>query len=332
VAELETIRVAAVQATPAILDGPGSTEKAAGLIADAASEGADLVVLPEAFIPLYPSQAWARAASGFSGFDELWERLWENSVEVPGPLVDRLVEACREAGVHCAIGINERELERPGSLYNTLLLLGPEGLIWKHRKLMPTHHERLFHGIGAGDDLEAAETPLGRVGGLICWENRMPLARYRMYASGPQIWVAPTADDSDGWLASMRHVAIESGAFVVSVPQYIPRSAFPDDFPAPLGDREVFGRGGAAIVEPAWGEVIAGPLYDREAIVTADCDLRRTLHAKRWFDSVGHYSREDVLLGEIGAPAPGTAAAQEGSSSNSSSPTTTESPRSNPAR
>jgi nitrilase len=164
---------------------------------------------------------------------------------------------------------------------------------------MPTHHERLFHGIGAGDDMDAADTPLGRIGGLVCWENRMPLARYRMYRSGPQIWVAPTADDSDGWLATMRHVAIESGAFVVSVPQYIPRSAFPGDFPVELPETEVFGRGGAAIMDPAWGEVIAGPLYDQEGMVFADCDLGRGLSAKRWFDSVGHYSREDVLLGEI---------------------------------
>jgi nitrilase len=294
--------VAAVQATPAILDAPASVAKAAKLIGEAAGEGAQLAVLPETFVPLYPSQAWASAAAGFSGFDELWERLWGNSVEVPGPLVDELVAACRKHKVHCAIGINERELERPGTIYNTVLLLGPEGLLWKHRKLMPTHHERLFHGIGAGDDLQAAETPLGRIGGLICWENRMPLARYAMYRSGPQIWVAPTADDSDGWLASMRHVAIESGAFVVSVPQYIPRSAFPGDFPAELPDCEVFGRGGAAIIEPQWGEVIAGPLYDEEGILVADCDLRSGLAAKRWFDSVGHYSREDVLLGEIDQP------------------------------
>ncbi|MGZ5312514.1 MAG: carbon-nitrogen hydrolase family protein, partial [Solirubrobacterales bacterium] len=287
--ELGTVRVAAVQATPAILDAQASVAKAAKLIGDAAGEGAQLAVLPETFVPLYPSQAWASAAAGFSGFDELWERLWGNSVEVPGPLVDQLVAACRRHKMHCAIGINERELERPGTIYNTVLLLGPEGLIWKHRKLMPTHHERLFHGIGAGEDLQAAETPLGRIGGLICWENRMPLARYAMYRSGPQIWVAPTADDSDGWLATMRHVAIESGAFVVSAPQYIPRSAFPGDFPAELPDREVFGRGGAAIIEPRWGEVIAGPLYDEEGILVADCDLRSGLAAKRWFDSVGHY-------------------------------------------
>jgi nitrilase len=169
---------------------------------------------------------------------------------------------------------------------------------------MPTHHERLFHGIGAGDDLAVAETEVGRIGGLICWENRMPLARYAVYRLGPQIWVAPTADDSDGWLATVRHIAIESGAFVVSAPQYIPRSAFPADFPVPLPEQEVFGRGGAAIVEPTWGKVIAGPLYDCEGIVSAECDLRAGLHAKRWFDSVGHYAREEVL-----APEPSESAA-----------------------
>jgi len=328
-ARLETVRISAVQATPAILDARRSVEKATGLIHDAAQDGAQLVVLPEAFVPLYPSGAWAKQAASFGGFDELWERLWENSVDVPGPLVDQLIAACRRDDVHCAIGVNEREADRPGSIYNTLLLIGPRGLLAKHRKLMPTHHERLFHGIGGGGDLKAVETPLGRVGGLICWENRMPLARYAVYRSGPQIWLAPTADDSDGWLASMRHIAIESGAYVVSVPQFIPRSAFPEDFPAELPEVEVFGRGGAAIIEPQAGEVIAGPLYDREGIVTADCDLRQGLHAKRWFDSVGHYSREDVLLGEIESPAGLT---QEGSSSNSSSPTATSSPGSKPAR
>ena len=290
----KTVRVAAVQATPVILDAEASVHKAARLIGAAARDGAELVALPETFVSLYPSNRWARAAASFGGADELWERMWESSVEVPGPLVDQLVAACAEHGVHCVIGVNERESERPGTLYNTMLTLGPEGLLAKHRKLMPTHHERLFHGIGAGDDLGVVETPLGRIGGLICWENRMPLARYAVYRSGPQIWVAPNADDSDGWLASMRHIAIESGAYVVSVPQYIPRSAFPDDFPVALGDDpdDVFGSGGAAIVEPTWGEVIAGPLYGEEGMMVADCDLREGLHAKRWFDAVGHYSRQ----------------------------------------
>jgi nitrilase len=334
VAEFRTVRVAAVQATPVILDAAASVKKAADLIGEAAADGAELIVLPETFIPLYPSAGWGKAAADFEGFDELWERLWANSVEVPGPLVDQLAAACAKHGVHLAIGVNERESQRPGTIYNALLLIGPEGLLAKHRKLMPTHHEKLFHGIGAGGDLEAVETPLGRIGGLICWENRMPLARYAVYRSGPQIWVAPTADDGDSWLATVRHIAIESGAYVVSVPQYIPKSAFPEDFPVELPEYEVFGRGGAAIIEPTDGEVIAGPLYDEEGIVTADCDLRTGLHAKRWFDSVGHYSREDVLLGEIesvpGEPAPLTD--QDGSSSNSISPTSTSSPGSKPAR
>jgi predicted amidohydrolase len=177
-----------------------------------------------------------------------------------------------------------------------MVYLGPAGVLARHRKLMPTLQERLFHGIGAGDDLGVVEVAGARVGGLICWENRMPLARYAVYREGPQIWVAPTADDSDGWVSSMRHIAIESGAFVVSVPQFIPRAAFPEDFPVPISDdREVFSRGGAVVVEPTWGEIIAGPLYGEEGMLVVDCDLRRGLHAKRWFDSVGHYSRQDVF-------------------------------------
>lgn len=292
-----TVRVAAIQATPVILDAEGTIDKACGLLRDAARHGAKLAVLPETFVPLYPSNLWARAAAGYSGFDELWQRLWENSVDVSGPLLDPLLDVCREQEIHVVIGVNEREDDRPGTLYNAMLFLGPQGVLGRHRKLMPTMHERLFHGIGAGDDLEVVETPAGRIGGLICWENRMPLARYALYRQGPQIWVAPTADDSDSWIASMRHVAIESGAFVVSVPQYVPRHAYPRNFPVPIpGDGEVIERGGAVVVEPTTGTVIAGPLYGEEGIVLADCDLRLGLHAKRWFDSVGHYAREDVFF------------------------------------
>jgi nitrilase len=294
---LPTLRVAAVQATPVILDADATITKVIDLFDTAVDDGADLVVLPECFVSLYPSGAWAAAAATWvGGADELWERMWASSVDVGGPLVQRLVDACARRGAHLAIGVNEREDHRPGSLYNTLLVLGPGGVLSRHRKLMPTMHERVFHGVGAGDDLDVVELPGGaRVGGLICWENRMPLARWAVYEGGPQIWLAPTADDSDGWLASMRHIAIEAGAFVVSVPQHIPRSAFPADFPLPLPDgADVFGRGGACIVSPG-GEVIAGPRYDEEAIVTADCDLRQALHAKRFFDVAGHYGRADVL-------------------------------------
>lgn len=324
-ASTETVRVAAIQATPVVLDVDASTDKAAGLLAQAAAEGARLAVLPETFLSVYPSNAWAAGATAFTGWDELWERMWESAVDVRGPHVARLVEVCREHDLHCVVGVNEREDERPGTLYNAMLTLGPEGLLKRHRKLMPTMQERVFHGVGAGDDLDVADVPgVGRVGGLICWENRMPLARYAVYKQAPQIWAAPTADDTGGWLASMRHIAIESGAFVVSVPQYIPASAFPADFPVPLPEgMEVFGKGGAAIVEPTWGKVIAGPLHDAEGILYADCDLRDTLRAKRWFDVVGHYSREDVLATPARDPAPGSSqAAGEGAGSTAPDPST----------
>jgi nitrilase len=292
----DTVRVAAIQATPVVLDAEATVAKAAELLGEAAAQGARLAVLPELFVPLYQSNAWARGATAFGGWDELWERLWENSVDVGGPHVQTLVDACARHDIHCVIGVNEREDQRPGSLYNAMLTLGPEGLVHRHRKLMPTMQERIFHGFGAGDDLEAVELPgIGRVGGLICWENRMPLARYAVYEHGPQIWVAPTADDSEGWLVSMRHIAIEAGAYVVSVAQYIPAAAFPADFPVALPDgKDVFGEGGAAIINPR-GEVVAGPLYGEEGMVLFDCDLKACLHAKRSFDAVGHYSRAEVF-------------------------------------
>ena len=294
----ETVRVAAVQATPVILDAEATVDKAIALLDAAADDGAQLVVLGEAFVSLYPTGTWAaQAATWAEGCDELWERFWSSSVDVRGPLVERLVDACARRDVHLALGVNEREDERPGTVYNTLLVLGPTWVLKRHRKLMPTMHERVFWGSGAGDELDVVSLGDGgpRVGGLICWENRMPLARWEVYKGGPQIWLAPTADDSGTWQASMRHIALEAGAFVVSVPQYIPASAFPDDFPLPLPDgAEVFGRGGACIVDPS-GHVVAGPLYDEEGTVVFDCDLRQALHAKRYFDVAGHYSRMDLL-------------------------------------
>ena len=237
--------------------------------------------------PGVPVERWAKGAPGFSGWDELWERLWENSVDVPGPLVDRLIDAAgdrdplRDRRKRARVGA-------PGEPSTTrCCLLGPDGLLHKHRKLMPTMQERIFHGIGGGDDLVGPETPLGRIGGLICWENRMPLARYAVYRGGPQIWVAPTADDSEGWLASMRHIAIESGAFVVSAPQYIPAAAFPTTSPSRCPRTRRCSETAVPRSSSRLGQVIAGPLYGEEGIVIADCDLRRA-RAKRWFDAVGH--------------------------------------------
>ena len=294
--------VAAVQATPVMLDLDASLEKALDLARDAAGRGARLVVLPEGFLSFYPPSSITQSRHD-DAMTDLFERMWLSAVDVPGPVTDRLASLCADLGIHLAIGINERESERPGSLYNTLLLIGPGGLISKHRKLMPTHHERLFHGIGPGTDLQVADTPIGRIGGLICWEHRMPVARYAVYRGGPQLWVAPTMDDNDVWLALMRTIAYESGASVISVCQYIHGSQFPDDFPVeiPGGRDRVLSHGNSAIIDGASRAVVAGPLVDEEGILVAECDLRASLRGKQWFDAVGHYSREDVLLDVIGA-------------------------------
>ena len=301
-----TVRIAAVQATPVMLDGDACIERAVDHMRAAAAEGVQLVVLPECFVPFYP-KSWLTKSNWDGGQTALYERMWMNSVDVPGPLTDRLAAACAELGVHLVIGVNERESDRPGSLYNTLLVFGPGGLLHRHRKLMPTHHERLFHAIGAGDDLAVVDTPIGRIGGLICWENFMPLARYAVYRQGPQIWVAPTMDDGDAWTALMQTIAFESGAWVIGVTQYMHRSQFPADLPVELpADRpDEFSRGGTVIVEAGSGRVVAGPLHGSEGMLIHDCDLRVGLRAKQGFDVVGHYGREDALLRVLAAPAPG---------------------------
>lgn len=295
--------MAAIQAAPAILDLEGCVEKAERLVREAAAEGAELAVLPECFIPIYPMSRLTH-----SDWDprqtDLFERIWLNAVEIPGPIVDRFSSLCRELDVHLALGVNEREGNRSGSLYNTLLFFGPNGLLHRHRKLMPTNHERLFHAIGRGDDLTVTETPLGRIGGLTCWENFMPLARYTLYRQRPQIWLAPTMDDSDLWPSLVRTIAWEAGAWVVSVCGFARREDYPEGLSAvPDDGPDLFSRGGTMVVAPD-GAVVAGPLYDEEGVLIVDCDLRQTIRAKYGFDSVGHYSREDALLTELTTPSP----------------------------
>jgi predicted amidohydrolase len=291
------VRIAAVQAAPVVLDLEASVEKACGLLAEAASRGVDLAVFPECFLSIYPTQSWAAAMmSDDDARAAIWQRMWDSAVEVDGEAVSRLVAACDEHGIRCAIGVNEREPGRPGgTLYNTLLLLGPDGLIHRHRKLMPTFQERLFHGFGDGRDLGVVETPLGRIGGLICWENRMPLARYAVYRGGPQIWLAPTADYGEEWIALARTIAVEAGAFVVGVCQYVTAADYPPDFPLSLRSAGPLSDGWSCIVAPG-GALLAGPLREGEGMLVAECDLGSIAGDKQWFDVVGHYAREDVLL------------------------------------
>jgi nitrilase len=287
----ERVTVACVQAESVQLDLEATIDKLAGLVAEARAQGAQLAVFPEAFLPTYPSSRWARFLAGGSDAKAVFARLARESVEIPGPASERLAEVARQHEIWLAVGANE--LER-GTIYNAVLLYSPEGrLALHHRKLVPTNHERLVWGQGDGRGLRAIETPLGRVGGLICWENQMPLARFALYESGVEIYLAPTADDSEAWHDSLRHIARESRAFIVSPCVFQRASSYPDDVPLADGP-ELLGRGGSAILGPD-GTYLAGPLWDEEGVLVAELDPERLYEERQRFDPAGHYHRPDVL-------------------------------------
>ena len=294
-----SVTVACVQVQPVVLDREATLERLAERTAEAADAGAELVVFPEAFLPAYPSSVWAKYLAGWADpkAKAAFARLAQESVEVPGPAADRLGDVAREHGVWLVTGVTEIDPERPGTLYNTLLYHDPEGrLALHHRKLVPTNHERLVWGQGDGRGLRALETPLGRVGGLICWENYMPLARFSLYESGVEIYIASTADDGDAWQATLQHIALESRAFVVAPCHFQRAGSYPDDFPlrALIEGRDLLGRGGSAILAPD-GSYLAGPLYGEEGILYAELDPDVLLQARQRFDPAGHYHRPDLL-------------------------------------
>jgi nitrilase len=292
----EPVRVACVQAEPVVLDRDATIEKIAGLAAEVAAGGARLALFPETFIPVYPSNRWVRFLAGGGEAKSVFGRLARESVEVPGAASDRLAEIAREHELWLAVGVNERD---GGTIYNSLLVYSPEGaLALRHRKLMPTNHERLVWGLGDGSGLEALQTDIGKLGGLICWENLMPLARFSLYQSGVQIYLAPTADDSDQWHDSIRHIAREARAFVLSCCVYQRASSYPDDVTLADGD-ELVGRGGSAILGPD-GAYLAGPLWDEEGVLYADLDPARLYEERQRFDPAGHYHRPDLFRLEVG--------------------------------
>jgi nitrilase len=295
----EPVTVACVQAEPVILDRERTLDKLAALTAEAAAAGASLVVFPETFVPAYPSSAWAKYLAGWDDprAKAAFALLAREAVEIPGPAADRLGEIAREHGVWLVTGVNELDPERPGTLYNALLYHAPDGsLALRHRKLVPTNHERLVWGQGDGSGLHAIETDVGRLGGLICWENYMPLARFALYESGVEVYVASTADDSDLWQSTLVHIARESRAFVVAPSHFQRASSYPVDFPLAeaLDGRDLIGRGGSAILAPG-GSYLAGPLYDEEGILYAELDPARLREERQRFDPAGHYHRPDVL-------------------------------------
>jgi nitrilase len=302
----ERVTAACVQAEPVIFDREATLDKLAALTAEAADKGASLVVFPETFIPAYPSSAWAKALAGWADprAKAAFALLAREAVEVPGPAADRLGEIAREHEVLLVTGVNELDPERPGTLYNALLYHASDGsLVLHHRKLVPTNHERLIWGQGDGGGLRAIDAGVGRVGGLICWENYMPLARFSLYESGIEIYIASTADDGEAWQATLVHIARESRAFVVAPSHFQRATSYPDDFPLSeeLEGREIIGRGGSAILGPD-GAYLAGPLYDEEGILYAELDPARLFEERQRFDPAGHYHRPDVLGLTVNAP------------------------------
>ena len=284
---------ASVQRPPCVLDLPAGTRRAVESTREAADSGARLVVFPETWLGGYP---YWHPFPAEPGFPELYRRLYENSVVVPGPETERIGEAAARTGSTVVLGVNEREA-RGGTLYNTLLYFGPDGrLLGRHRKLVPTLSERLVWGAGDGSDLDVYDTPLGRLGGLICYEHQMAPARYALAGLGIQVHASvwpgyrmlhPIVD------AATRHLAYENACFVVVARDVLRPADLPPDLP--LADRPIWdANGGSAIIAPG-GEYLAGPELDKETILLAEIDLARTIEAKRWVDSVGHYSRPDVF-------------------------------------
>ncbi len=285
--------VAAVQAAPVFLDREATIEKVGALTKEAAAAGARLVAFPEGFVPTYPDWVWRTTPWA----DGEWYARWiDQCVDVPGPACDAIGDIARENGVHLAVPVNERA---GGTVYNTILYFAPDGaLLGKHRKLVATGGERLAWGMGDGSTLPVFDTPFGRLGGLICWENYMPLARVAMYEQGVDILLAPTWDNSDVWVASMRHIAKEGRCYVLGITSCLRGSDVPADFP---GRDDIYGgeddwmsRGNTVIVDP-YGEILAGPISETEGILYAEIDVAKVRQSRRQFDVVGHYARPDVF-------------------------------------
>lgn len=290
------VRAAVVQAAPVAFDVDATLDKAERLIVGAAASGVQLIVFPEAFVSCYPRGLTFGTAVGSRTPEgrEDFRRYWESAIDVPGPAVDRLSSMARGNGVFLVMGVIERD---GGTLYCTVLFFADDGqYLGKHRKLMPTAAERLIWGYGDGSTMPVFDTSIGRLGAVICWENYMPLLRMTMYSKGIQIYCAPTADGRDGWTASMRHVALEGRCFVLSCNQFARRHDYPVDYDAIQGGDPdlILSRGGSMIVSPL-GEVLAGPNFEEETILSADLDLDEIARGKFDFDVVGHYARPDVF-------------------------------------
>jgi nitrilase len=294
--DIEKVKVAAVQAAPVFLDREATVGKACVLVEEAADEGAGLVVFPEAFVPGYPEWVW-RMMPWEVRAEALYARLFDQSVVVGDEATAALSAAARRAKIYLSIGVNEREV-RGSTLFDTQLCFGPDGtLVSMHRKLVPTGAERLVWGMGDGSSLVVAETPFGRLGGLISWENYMPLARTALYQQGIDVYLAPTWDNSDVWLSTLRHIAKEGRVYVVGASLWAQASDVPVDVPfrEELYAGEELLSGGVSVIIDPLGEVLAGPVEGKEGVVYADLDVQAARTSRHQFDPTGHFARPDIL-------------------------------------
>ena len=294
---MPTTKVAVVQAAPVLFDLDATLNKVEDLVAK--SNNTDLILFPEAFVSVYPrglsfgTVVGSRTAEGRA----LWQRYWDSSIAVGDVAFNRLSDIAKNAEVFLAIGVNEKDTVS-GSMYCALFYFGPDGaFLGKHRKIKPTAQERVIWAEAGGESLCSFDTSIGKMGGLICWENYMPEARMAMYQKGVQLYLAPTADARDNWQDSMKHIALEGRCFVLACNQFVSKEMYPKDLPSIEElDRhpEIMSRGGSVIIDPL-GEVLAGPLWDKEGILTAEINLDRITQSKLDFDPIGHYARPDIF-------------------------------------
>jgi nitrilase len=293
-------KVAVIQKPPVLLDRGKTIDTALASIAEAAGQGARLLVFPEAYLPGYPTWIWRLKPGGDMALSsELHARLRENAVDLARGDLQPLQDAALKHGVTVVVGMNELDSKFSGTtLFNTVAVIGPDGaLINRHRKLMPTNPERMVWGMGDATGLKVVDTPAGRLGSLICWESYMPLARYALYAQGIEIYVAPTWDAGESWLATMRHIAKEAGCWVIGTATALQGSDIPADFPERdrlFDPQEWINDGDAVVVKPT-GAIAAGPLRREKGILYAEIDREAARRARRSMDVCGHYSRPDLF-------------------------------------
>jgi nitrilase len=293
---MTTTKIAAVQAAYVLMDQQACLERAVDLLHQAAAEGAGIVVFPEAFIPGTP--IWIDSGKIWDGDADWYALLVDQAVVVPGPVTEALGAAARATGTYLVIGVDERE-PHGATIYNTTLYFGPDGtLLGKHRKLMPTGSERTVWGMGDGSTLPIIDTPYGRLSGLTCWENYMPLTRFYLYSQGVDLWIAPTLAQGDGWISTLRHIALEGRCYVVGVNPCVHQEQLPAGFPGRdrvwVDNGEWVEPGNSVIVEPT-GRILAGPVRHEETVLYADVDPAVVRAGRRMFDPVGHYHRPDIF-------------------------------------